>query len=152
MQRVRIGTDDSIPALNSAQDVDSTTRERTLAHLAAALQEASGHPVEQHSTGFGFVLVVRLNEPYYLAFALAAAWPMAVLEVHCLDRDAGTTDPLDAPTGLTALDPTQRARKAAKKTVITYQMPQGVEHFPRPISRAPWSRVITYQMPQGVEH
>ena len=49
-------------------------------------------------------------------------------QVHCLDRDAGTTDPLDAPTGLTALDPTQRARKAAKKTVITYQMPQGVEH------------------------
>ena len=104
MHRVRIGTADSIPALGSAQDVDSTTRERTLVHLAAALQEASGHPVEQHSTGFGCVLVVRLNEPYYIAFALAAAWPMAVLEVHCLNRDAGTTDPLDAPAGLTALD------------------------------------------------
>ena len=106
IQRVRIGTSDSIPTFDSAQDVDSTTRERTLAHLAAALQEASGHPVERHSTGFGCVLVARLNEPYYLAFALAAAWPMAVLEVHCLNRDTGTTEPLvaPAPAELTALD------------------------------------------------
>ena len=36
--------------------------------------------------------------------------------------------------------------------MITYQMPQGVEHQMQATDRSKNSAVITYQMPQGVEH
>lgn len=104
LQRIRVGTDSIPPILEPTRDVDSATRERTLAHLEEALQQASGSPVEHHSTGFGSVLVAQLEEPHHVAFALGAAWPMPVLEVHQMDRRAGTTEPLPAPRGLVGLD------------------------------------------------
>ena len=36
--------------------------------------------------------------------------------------------------------------------MITYQMPQGVEHKDPAALTIPNIEVITYQMPQGVEH
>ena len=104
LRRIRIGSDAASPNLEPTGDADSTTRERTLSHLAEALQAASGTSVEHHSTGFGTVLVARLNGPYYLAFALGAAWPMAVLEVHRLNRNDGSTEPIKAPADLAAPD------------------------------------------------
>ena len=104
LQRIRVGTDSMPPSLEPMRDVDAGTREKTLAHLAEALQQASGSPVEHHAMGFGSILVAKLVEPHYLAFALAAAWPMPVLEVHRLDRRTGTTEPRSAPRGLVGLD------------------------------------------------
>lgn len=104
LQRIRIGSEATAPVTGPFADVDAATREKALAHLAEALQEASGAPVEQHSTGFGCVLVAKLDEPHYLAFAVGAPWPMAVLEVHRLNREAGTTEPISKPSGLVALD------------------------------------------------
>jgi len=104
LQRIRIGSDATPPVLESPSDVDTTTRERTLSQLAEALQNESGSAVEHHKTGFGSVVVAKLEEPYYLAFALSTAWPMTVLEVHRLDRDAGTTESIKAPVGLVAPD------------------------------------------------
>jgi len=104
LQRIRIGSDAAAPTLESTSEVDSTTRERTLAHLAEALQNASGNAVEQQTTGFGCILAAKLKEPYYLAFALGSAWPMAVLEVHRLNRAIGTTEPIETPAGLVASD------------------------------------------------
>jgi transcriptional regulator with XRE-family HTH domain len=102
--RIRIGTDSAAPVLESATDVDPTTRERTLSHLAEALREASGDGVELHGTGFGCVLVANLNETECLGFALGSQWPMPVLEVHHIDRSAGTTEPIPAPAGIVAPD------------------------------------------------
>ena len=104
LQRVRLSADDTPPRLEPKQDVDTTTRETMLSHLTEALQEASGSPVEFHSTGFGCVLVAKLHEPHYLALALGTAWPMAILEVHRLNRETGTTDVIAVPSGLVALD------------------------------------------------
>jgi transcriptional regulator with XRE-family HTH domain len=104
LTRIRIGTETAPPAVEPSRDVDTVTRERALAHLAEALGEASGHPVEQHATGFGCVLVARLDEPYYLAFALNTPWPMTVLEVHRLNRDTGTSDVVATPSRLPGLD------------------------------------------------
>ena len=84
--------------------MDLVTREKTLSQLSDALKQASGSPVEQHSTGFGCVLVAKLHRTHYLGFALGAAWPMSVLEVHRLNRNDGTTESLDAPAGLVAAD------------------------------------------------
>jgi transcriptional regulator with XRE-family HTH domain len=104
LQRIRIGADSAPPTLEPTRDVDGATRERVLRHLVQALQEASGGPIEQHVTGFGCVLVAPLDGSRHLAFALASAWPMGVLEVHRLNRDTGTTEPFDQPAGLTAID------------------------------------------------
>jgi len=104
LQRIRIGSDAAPPTLEPASDVDTTTREKTLSQLAEALQNESGGAVEHHTTGFGSVIVAKLEEPQYLAFALSVAWPMTVLEVHRLDRDAGTTDLIKTPVGLVAPD------------------------------------------------
>ncbi len=105
LHRIRIGSSAAPPTLEPRVEADITTRERTLAHIAEALQAASGTSVENHSTGFGSVLVAKLKGPYYLAFALGAAWPMAVLEVHRLNRDDGSTEPIMAsPTDLVALN------------------------------------------------
>ena len=104
LERVRLRIDDTPPPLEPKQDVDVTTRERMLSQLTQALQDASGSPVESHSTGFGCVLVAKLYEPHYLAFALGAAWPMALLEVHRLNRETGTTDIVAIPKELVALD------------------------------------------------
>ncbi len=60
--------------------------------------------MEQHSTGFGRVIVAKLEEPFYVAFALGAVWPMAVLEVHRLNRDVGSTEIINAPAQLVAAD------------------------------------------------
>jgi transcriptional regulator with XRE-family HTH domain len=100
--RVRIGADNAPPVLEPSSDVDMTTREKTLSQLTEALKNASGSPVEQHSTGFGSIIVAKLTTPYYLAFALGAAWPMSVLDIHRLNRNDGSTVPLDTPPGLTA--------------------------------------------------
>lgn len=104
LTRIRIGAATAPPALEPSRDVDTVTRERALAHLAEALSEASGYPVEQHATGFGSVLVARLREPQFLAFALGAPWPMPVLEVHQLNRQAGTSELAASPSGLSSLD------------------------------------------------
>lgn len=104
LQRIRIGSDAGPPVLEPARDIDNETRQKALLHLATGLQEASGAPVEQHVTGFGCILVVQLHGSHHLAFALASAWPMSVLEVHRLNRESGTTEPLDQPAGLAAID------------------------------------------------
>ncbi len=104
MQRIRIGSDANPPALEPTSDVDLVTREKTISQLAEALEQASGGPVEQHSTGFGSVLVAKLQRTRYLGFALGAAWPMNVLEVHRLNRADGSTESIEAPPGLVAAD------------------------------------------------
>ncbi|HVS81990.1 MAG TPA: helix-turn-helix transcriptional regulator [Pyrinomonadaceae bacterium] len=104
LQRIRIGSETKSPAIEPTSDVDSITRERTLAQLAEALQEATGSPVEQHTTGFGCILVVELKEPHHLAFALGSAWPIPVLEVHRINRADGSTETHNVPSGLIAPD------------------------------------------------
>lgn len=104
LQRIRIGAGATPPTLEPTRDVDGATREQVLRHLAEALQEISGGPVEQHVTGFGCVLVAPLDGPLHLAFALGSAWPMGILEVHRLNRDTGTSEPVDQTSGLTAID------------------------------------------------
>lgn len=104
LNRIRIGTDSAAPTLEPAAEVDPTTRERTLSHLGEALREASGDPVELHGTGFGCVLVANLDERHCVGFALGASWPMPVLEVHQIDRSAGSTEPIPVPSGLVAPD------------------------------------------------
>jgi transcriptional regulator with XRE-family HTH domain len=104
LNRIRVGTDPTPPALEPAAEVDSTTRERTLHQLAEALSEASGSAVEQHSTGFGSIIVAKLADPHYLAFALGGAWPMPVLDVHRMNRDTGSSESIHAPADVTAPD------------------------------------------------
>jgi hypothetical protein len=104
LDRVRIGDDRNSPSLEKQSDVDVTTRERTLLHLAEALKQASGSPIEQHTTAFGHILVANLEGPRHLAFAIDGSWPMNVLEVHLLDRETGTTDPIAAGEGIVAAD------------------------------------------------
>ena len=102
--RIRIGDDKSPPALEPPPAVDATTRDKTLAQLARALEAASTEPIEQHHTGFGYIFVAKLREPHYLGFALGADWPMPVLEVHRLNRDTGTNEPLKLTAALAASD------------------------------------------------
>jgi len=104
LEKIRLGSDATPPVLEPARDVDTITRERTLLHLAQALQGESGDSVEHHLTGFGSIVVAKLKGQHYVAFALGAAWPMPVLEIHRLNRDAGTTDLIEAPSGLNGLD------------------------------------------------
>jgi len=104
LDRIRIGSEATPPKVEPASDVDSITRERTLAQLAEALQNASGSAVEEHGAGFGRILVAKLEEPYYLGFALGSAWPMPVLEVHRMNRADGSTQPINAPATLLAID------------------------------------------------
>ena len=104
LHRIRIGLDDESPSIEPEMDTDAMTRERTLSQLAEALQKASGSPVEHHSTAFGCVLVAKLDRAYYLGFAIGTAWPMSVLEVHRLNRNLGTAEPIKSPSGLVALD------------------------------------------------
>jgi hypothetical protein len=104
LSRVRIGDDQEPPSLQAQLDVDTTTRDRTLSHLSEALEQASGSAVEQHSTAFGYIIVAKLQEPHHLAFAIDGKWPLSVLEVHRLNRKAGTTEPVPARDGLTALN------------------------------------------------
>jgi hypothetical protein len=102
--RIRIGSDAEPPTLEATVEPDATMQERILAHLATALQAASGDSVENHSTPFGSVVVAKLDGPLHLAFALGAAWPMAVLEVHRLNRNDGSNKSIAAPADLVALD------------------------------------------------
>jgi len=102
--RIRIGDDDTPPVLESPLPVDMTTRERTLSQLADALKNVSGTSVEQHPTSFGCILVAKLKEPHYLAFALGNDWPMMVLAVNHLNRDTGTSNPMTASAELSASD------------------------------------------------
>ena len=104
LNRIRIGAETTAPKVEPLSDVDSGTRERALAHLAEALEKESGSPVEQHATGFGCIVVARLEEPYYLGFALGSGWPMPVLEIHHMNRGDGSTEPIKNPPGLTAVD------------------------------------------------
>jgi transcriptional regulator with XRE-family HTH domain len=104
LQRIRIGSDAAPPTIEPSSDVDSVTRERTLAQLTQALQKESDAAVEQHATGFGCILVAKLEEPYYLAFALGSAWPMPVLEVHRMNRADGSTEVMKSPANLIAPD------------------------------------------------
>jgi hypothetical protein len=102
--RIRIGDAAAAPSLEPPPTVDALTQEKTLSQLARALQTASGKPVEHHATAFGCIVVAELAEPHYLAFALGSSWPMPVLEVHRLNRDAGATEPTQSPTNLSAVD------------------------------------------------
>jgi transcriptional regulator with XRE-family HTH domain len=104
VQRIRIGSEVAPPTLEASSDVDSVTREKTLLQLAGALQCESGDEVEHHITGFGSILVARLRGTEYLAFALGAAWPMTVLDVHRMNRTSGTTEPLKKSVDLVAAD------------------------------------------------
>jgi hypothetical protein len=125
--RIRIGDDKSPPILESSPQVDATTRDRLLSQLTEALKTVSGNPIEQHSTAFGCIVVAKLQEPHYLAFALGADWPLPVLEVHRLNRDTGSNEPLKLTTALAASDipgilEIYRAAKAA---------PNGAGHVDR---------------------
>ena len=104
LARLRIGDEPQPPTLESEADVDATTRERTLAHLADALKRAGGAPVEQHATAFGHIVVAKLDEPHHLAFAIDRKWPMSVLEIHRLDRNAGTAEQISTRDGLMVPD------------------------------------------------
>jgi transcriptional regulator with XRE-family HTH domain len=116
LRRIRVGSEVAPPALEALSEVDPLTREKTLTHLAEALQGESGDEVEQHITGFGSILVARLKGAEYLAFALSAAWPMTVLDIHRMNRTSGTTEPQKKPTNLAATDVEGivKAFKAAK--------------------------------------
>ena len=103
-QRIRIGAEVSPAALETASDVDSATREKILSQLADALQKESGDEVEHHVTGFGSILVAHLRDAEHLAVAIAAAWPMAVLDIHLMNRTSGTTEPLKKHVNLVAAD------------------------------------------------
>lgn len=121
LDRVRIGGEARPPVLEKAPEVDATTRDRTLAHLAEALTQASGEPIEQHTTAFGHIFVAKLTRHHHLAFAIEGKWPMTVLEVHQLNRNDGTTEVISAPDGLTAPDAAGvvaafRAAKAGERT------------------------------------
>ena len=104
LQRVRIGTDTAPPPIESVSDVDIATREKVLTHLVKALTDERGSEIEQHATGFGSIIVAKVREPEYVAFALGAAWPMPILEVHRMDRARGATEPVQGRAHLTALD------------------------------------------------
>ncbi len=104
LERIRLGLDATPPTVEPASDVDSTTRERTFAQLAEALQNASGSAVEDYTTGFGRILVAKLEEPYYLGLALGSTWPMPILEVHRINRADGSTEAIEVPANLIALD------------------------------------------------
>lgn len=104
LNRIRVGSDSAPPTLEPTSDVDTTTREQVLSQLAEALGGESGHPVERHATGFGCILVAELEDPHYVAFALGAAWPLPVLEVHSLNREFGSTEALKSQPGLLAAD------------------------------------------------
>ncbi len=104
LARVRIGDDAQPPTLEREADVDATTRERTLGHLVDALKEVSGAPIEQHATVFGHIVVAKLEDPHHLAFAIDRNWPMSVLEVHRIDRSAGTAEPITTRDGLVVPD------------------------------------------------
>jgi transcriptional regulator with XRE-family HTH domain len=104
LSRIRIGAESAAPMVEPATEVDPTTRERTLSHLGEALREASGDAVELHGTSFGCVLVAHLDDTQSVGFALGASWPMPVLEVHHIDRSAGTTEPIPTQSGIVAPD------------------------------------------------
>jgi predicted transposase YbfD/YdcC len=104
LDRLRIGRDANSPTTDMVPEVDATTRDRTLAHLAKALTKASGEQIEQHKTAFGQILVAKLVQQQHLAFAIDAKWPMSVLEVHQINRADGTTEVLSMPDGLLASD------------------------------------------------
>jgi transcriptional regulator with XRE-family HTH domain len=104
LARIRVGNESAAPSLEPAIEVDPTTRERMLSHLVEALQEASGDAVEVHGTGFGSIVVASIDEIRGLGLALGAAWPMPLLEVHRIDRKAGTTEPISIPSGIVAAD------------------------------------------------
>jgi transcriptional regulator with XRE-family HTH domain len=104
LARIRIGNESAAPTPEPAIEVDPMTRERVLSHLAEALREASGDAVELHGTGFGCVLVANLNESECLGFALGSQWPTPLLEVHRIDRRAGSTEPIPMPSDVVAPD------------------------------------------------
>jgi transcriptional regulator with XRE-family HTH domain len=104
LNRIRVGADSTPPAVEPTFDVDSTTRERVVEQLVDALSKESGAPIERHTTGFGSILVAKLLDSQYLAFALESAWPMTVLEVDRMDRADGSTEAVRAPAGLSVLD------------------------------------------------
>jgi hypothetical protein len=104
LDRIRIGDAAGPPSLGNHADVDATTRDRALAHLAEALRHASGADIEQHATAFGHILVAKLEEPHHLAFAIDKKWPMSILEVHRLDRATGSSEPINTREGLTVPD------------------------------------------------
>lgn len=108
LSRIRIGGASSPPTLEPIRDVDSATREASLAHLTEALQAASGGAVERHTTGFGCILVVPLRDQLHLAYAVSATWPLTILEIHKIDRRSGTSTALRMPEGFSALN-VQRA-------------------------------------------
>jgi transcriptional regulator with XRE-family HTH domain len=104
VSRIRIGSEVTPPTFEPASEVDSFTREKTITQLVEALRSESGDDVEHHITGFGSILVARLKGTDYLAFALGAAWPMAVLDVHRMNRTSGTTEPFKKTINLVAAD------------------------------------------------
>lgn len=104
LERIRLNDASGPPTLENAPEVDSVTRDKVMSHLAEALTEASGAPIEQHATAFGTILVATLGEPHHLAFAIEGSWPMNILEVHRMNRNAGTTDSIDTRDGLIASD------------------------------------------------
>lgn len=104
LERIRIGDGTQAPVLGAAPEVDAVTRDKIFHHLAEALQTASGSETELHPMPFGSIVVAKIAEPKYLAFAVAAKWPFNVLEVHRLDRSSGDADVITVREGLLATD------------------------------------------------
>jgi hypothetical protein len=104
LERIRIGDGTLAPVLGAAPEVDAVTRDKIFHHLAEALQTASGSETELHPMPFGSIVVAKIAEPKYLAFAVAAKWPFDILEVHRLDRSSGDADAITVRDGLLATD------------------------------------------------
>jgi hypothetical protein len=104
IERIRVSDAREPPRLGGNPAVDAATRDRAISHLAEALKQESGAPIEQHATAFGQILVAQLKEPHHLAFAIDHKWPMNVLEVHRLDRATGGAEQIEAPAGLVVPD------------------------------------------------
>jgi transcriptional regulator with XRE-family HTH domain len=117
LAKIKIGTENASPVLESSPEIDVTTREKVLTHFCEALEAESGHAIERHTTGFGCIVVAEIEAPKHIAFAVGSEWPMPILDIHIMNRDNGSTAPTKVASGLSALDLPRimEAFRAAKK-------------------------------------
>lgn len=102
---IRVADDVKAPRLEKKSgEVGTELRKQLRQRLVSALQGASGAAIEQHNTAFGSIVVAQLKPPYHLAFAIGDDWPMAILEVHRLNRESGSTEVVAIAGDLNCLD------------------------------------------------
>ena len=114
LSRIRIGTDSAAPRSNrhpkSTHDQGANDRApcRSATRGQRRCSRSSWH-------GIRLRIVANLNSKQCLGFALGAAWPMPVLEVHRIDRTAGTTEPIPVPSGIVAPDIKSSSKSSTHK-------------------------------------